>query len=322
MARAADEPKWLRVSSSHFAILTNAGEKKGSEVALRLEQMRAICGQLLLKNKLSMPKPLDVIAFRSYEEYVKVARQGVSAQGSLLQGEDRNYILLNLADDESWLAVAHDFAHLFLNYNYPPTQLWFDEGFAQYFSSVRIGERQAQIGGDPNALTGLLTAPPWLPMAALFAAQSDGTHQTGQRDMFHAESWIVMHYLLNQNKLPEAGTYFDLVQNQKVPVEQAISQAFGVGAAQLEKAVRDYFQTLSAADKSAGQGRTALPSGAHEFAPPVGPTEVGSSTVQVSPLEARTLVAEAMLHSKEYRQQAMDELTALTSDSLTDNGIA
>jgi tetratricopeptide (TPR) repeat protein len=49
---------------------------------------------------------------------------------------------------------------------------------------------------------------------------------------------------------------------------------------------------------------------------------VGSSTVQVSPLEARTLVAEAMLHSKEYRQQAMDELTALTSDSLTDNGIA
>ncbi len=47
-----------------------------------------------------------------------------------------------------------------------------------------------------------------------------------------------MHYLLNKNKFSEAGTYFGLVEIQKVPVEQAIQQAFGVSAAQFDQAVK------------------------------------------------------------------------------------
>jgi len=40
----------------------------------------------------------------------------------------------------------------------------------------------------------------------------EGTHNT----LYYAQSWMVVHYLLNKNKMPEAGTYFDLVLNQKV----------------------------------------------------------------------------------------------------------
>jgi hypothetical protein len=147
------EPKWIRVSSAHFAVLTDAGEKKGREVSLRLEQMREVFGQLFLKTKVQMPEPLDVIALQSDEEYIRVAplRQGqpISAPGFFLPGEDRNYIVLDLAAEDSWRAVSHDFARLFLSFNYPPTQDWFDEGFAQYFSSLRLGDSQAQIGSDP-----------------------------------------------------------------------------------------------------------------------------------------------------------------------------
>jgi hypothetical protein len=34
------EPKWLRVSSAHFSVLTDAGDDKGREVITRIEQMR------------------------------------------------------------------------------------------------------------------------------------------------------------------------------------------------------------------------------------------------------------------------------------------
>ena len=67
------EPKWIRVSSAHFAVLTDGGEKKGREASLRLEQMREIFSQLFLKTKLQMPEPLDVIALQSDEEYIRVA---------------------------------------------------------------------------------------------------------------------------------------------------------------------------------------------------------------------------------------------------------
>ena len=51
-ALAKDESKWIEVHSAHFSVITDAGDKRGREVALRMEQMRAVFGQLILKDKL------------------------------------------------------------------------------------------------------------------------------------------------------------------------------------------------------------------------------------------------------------------------------
>src|ERR1700687_5925927 len=60
LAKAKDEPKWIEVHTAHFSVITDAGDKRGREVAVRMEQMRAIFGQLLLKDKLKMPVPITV----------------------------------------------------------------------------------------------------------------------------------------------------------------------------------------------------------------------------------------------------------------------
>src|SRR5260221_12490332 len=65
LAKTKDEPKWIEVHTAHFSVLTDAGDKRGRGVALRMEQMRAIFGQLLLKDKLKMPEPITVIALKS-----------------------------------------------------------------------------------------------------------------------------------------------------------------------------------------------------------------------------------------------------------------
>ena len=75
----------------------------------------------------------------------------------------------------------------------------------------------------------------------------EGTHHT----LFYAQSWMVMHYLLHEKKLPETGTYFDLVENQHVPVEEAIQKAYGVTSAQFDQAVKDYFPLAHAAVRRA-----------------------------------------------------------------------
>ena len=41
-AKDKDEPKWIEVHTAHFSVITDAGEKRGREVALRMEQMRAV----------------------------------------------------------------------------------------------------------------------------------------------------------------------------------------------------------------------------------------------------------------------------------------
>ena len=303
----AKEPKWLRVSSAHFSVLTDAGDDKGREAITRIEQMRDVFAQLFRKTKLRLPQPMDVIALRSDEEYIRVAplRQGkpISAPGCFLSGEDRNFIVLDLAAEDSWRAASREFARLLLNFNYPPTQDWFDEGFAQYFSSLRLVGNQAQIGGDPiqnlpweRQLPGQASAAsnsaksfvellgqPWLPMADLFMMRATSS---GYPPMFYAQSWMVMHYLLNQNKLSEAGTYFGLVEIQKLPVEQAIQQAFGVTAAQFEQAVKDYFHSRSWSPptpaNTKGANATTSAGSAYQVLAVLEAGQVGSSVVDVT----------------------------------------
>src|SRR4051812_41699853 len=339
------EPKWLRVNSAHFSVLTDAGEKKGREVSLGLEQMRDIFSQLFLKTKLQLSEPLDVIALQSDEEYIKVAPmqkgQPTSAPGFFLHGDDRNYIVLDLAAEDSWRAVSHDFARLFLSFNYPPTQEWFDEGFAQYFSSLHLGDNQAQVGGDPaqnlpwnralpvrnatdpslpKTFTELLGCP-WMPLPDLFAMRPG---PAGYPAMFYAQSWIVMHYLLNQNKLSEAGAYFGLVQIKKVSVDQAIQQAFGMSAAELEQAVKDYFHSFTAPASSQPNSKVGGPLAGKltQFPAPLGPLDVGAGVLDVTLPQAKSLVAEMMLRLPERREQGEQDVASVIADPKGDNVIA
>ncbi len=97
---SADDQHWSRVSSDHFTVLTDAGEKKGHEVAARFEQMRAMFGDLLMRRRLRMAEPIDIIALRSDKDFASLAPlgngQSTSAPAFVLHGEDRIYIVLNL----------------------------------------------------------------------------------------------------------------------------------------------------------------------------------------------------------------------------------
>src|SRR5579863_10451878 len=225
---ASDQSPWLEIHSAHFTVITDAGEKKGREAAFRFEQMRAVFASLLGKDRLNQPVPLTILALKSDKAYYQLAPlrdgQPIDAPGFFLPGDDQDFIALNLFEENSWDAVAHDFAHMLLNFNYPPAQGWFDEGLAEYFAAIHLDNKQIEIGGDPElgpsagqdllgnlreehaprSLTELLGAQVWLSLPDLFgmkhdtAAFNEGTHHT----LYYAESWMVMHYLLHEKKLP------------------------------------------------------------------------------------------------------------------------
>ena len=236
---SAAEPPWLEIHSTHYTVITDAGEKKGREIALRFEQMRAVFANLLTKDRLHESRPLTILAFKNDESYYRLAPlhngQPTEAPGFLLSGEDQDFIALNTAEEEPWRAVAADFAIRLLSFNYPPAQDWFDEGLAEYFSSVRLDNKDVEIGGDPDlqptskdessrsqreaasgkSLTEILASQAWLSLPDLFATKLDRSQQEGTRHaLYNAESWIVIHYLLHEKKLPETGAYFGLTTSR------------------------------------------------------------------------------------------------------------
>ena len=343
LAFAKDEPKWIEVHTAHFSVLTDGGEKRGREVALRMEQMRSVFGELLMKDKLKMSVPVTVIALKSDKQYGLVAptKQNM-AGGFYVPGYDRVYIVLNLFEMEPWRAIAHPLGHYFLNYNYPPAQGWFDEGMAEYFGAVQIG-KEINIGGDPElapewhedifdnmmrdpnlpqSLTQLANSPVWISMVDLFAMKHDGSglHEGSHNTMYYAQSWMVMHYLLSKKKMPEVGTYFDLVLNQKVPVDKAIVQAFDLTPSQMEEAVKTYFKSLGsnlgvALDQAkkpvANPGDIPQPD---HFPAPFGTDEVGMAVTSVPEPEAKAVIGDVMARIPEHRDQALRDLQQLAAD--------
>src|SRR5579863_4158823 len=64
----AGEPQWVEVRSPNFSVVTDAGEKRGREVAMRFEQMHAVFGALMTKANVNLPVPLQIVAFRNAKE--------------------------------------------------------------------------------------------------------------------------------------------------------------------------------------------------------------------------------------------------------------
>jgi hypothetical protein len=345
-APAAEPSPWLEIHSAHYTVITDAGEKKGTEVALRFEQMRAIFATLLMKDRLNEPVPLTILAFRNDKNYYQTAplRQGqpIDVPGFFLPGEDQNFIVLNLFEEESWRAVAHDFAHLLLNYNYPPAPGWFDEGLAEYFSSIRLDNKNYELGSDPElhaafkedvlenqrevrnppkSLTELLSGQVWLALPDLLTMKHDtstyteGTHHT----LFYAQSWMTMHYLLHEKKLPETGAYFNLVENQHVPVEEAIHKAYGVTPAQFDQAVKDYFHSPALAplfvalDASKQPDSPPNPPAVYQFPEIVGLNDSAIPSKPLPETDARAIAAEVKIRIPDRRDAGLQELQTLAT---------
>jgi len=354
----AAEPQWQEYRSAHFTVVTDAGDKKGREIVLRFEQMRAVFAELLARKKVVMPVPLTIIALKDDKRFFQMAPlhngQPISVPGFFVPAEDHQFIVLNTFEEEPWRAVAHDFAHLMLNYNYPPTQGWFDEGFAEYFSSIKLDNKQVEMGSDPElasaystdllgnqteartppkSLTELLSSWVWLSLPDLFTMKHDtskyqeGTHRT----LFYAQSWMTMHYLLNKDKLSETGTYFGLVQLQHMPVEEAIQQAYGVTPAQFDKAVKDYFHSLTQLfqnqDAARQPGVTTTAAVIYRSGVPLGPDDIAINAKPVTEADADAQLAEVMVRIPERREQGLreiDRILKLTDKNgqLIDNEVA
>ena len=332
------EPHWLRIDSAHFTLLTDAGPEKGHEVLARFEQMYVLFGQLLMRNRVNLPQPIEIIAFKTADEYEKAApsRSGEGLGAAFyLSGDGRDYFVLNLAQPESWRAISYNLARVFLNFNYPPAQPWFDEGFAEYFASARLGDTQMSMGGDPegtqvavgamptkSSFLGILSSSTWQPLPDLFAAHLPIPNSSESREtLFSAESWIVMHYLISNDKLSDAGTYLGLVESEKLPIPDAIQKAFGMSADQLEKAVKDDFQAMSAPPQARDQKNLSARKAAMTPAP-VATDQIGATTHEIPEPTASALIAEMELRLPEHRDQAKLELQSLIDDPKSETAIA
>jgi len=117
-----------------------------------------------------------------------------------------------------------------------------------------------------------------------------------------------------------------LVEARGEPIDQAITQAYGVPPAQLEQSVKEHFRSIGTAKPAppiAEKKSNVLPSlpGATRFSPGLGAVDIASSFKQVPLPEAKALVDEMMLRLPEHREAALKELDDLVEGLKSENPI-
>jgi Tfp pilus assembly protein PilF len=298
---SAGEPQWVEVHSPNFSVVTDAGEKRGREVALRFEQMRAVFGTLMTKAKVNLPVPLQIVAFRNTKEMRQVAplfRGKPTELAGLFQGgQDRSFIMLDMSVDNPYQVVFHEYAHQLLNGNMKEqVDPWFDEGFAEYFRSIEVDSKQARVGKIPEDEYQTLRQLGMMKIADLFKVEHNSStyNENGDhRTTFYAESAMVMHYIYDNQLMPRVAVYFQLKLDKHVPVEDAIQQAFALSPGEFDKALRNY-----------------VTGGRYRYYPIPAPPNISPEKYTVSPmkpLDSAAVLADIHLHSPDYQQRGMNE---------------
>jgi tetratricopeptide (TPR) repeat protein len=299
------EPQWVEIHSPHFSVVTDAGEKHGRDAAARFEQMRAVFGTLMVNANVNTPIPLQIIAFRNNKELRQFAPiwQGKATQiaGLFVAGSDRCYILLDMSLENPWQVVFHEYAHQLMNGTLSmQLDSWFEEGFAEYFRGIVVNDKEAEVGRVPEDESYVLDHTAWMKVADLLRVQpySKTYNENGdRRNIFYAESGILVHYIYDNALMPKVVTYFDLVRNRHVTVEDAIQQAFGMSAPQLDKELHNY------ANSGHSKG--------YRLAAPAGIDSKGYSNASLEALNAQTILADVHLHSPDYQKSAEEEFEAV-----------
>jgi tetratricopeptide (TPR) repeat protein len=297
----ASEAQWIEIQSPHFSVISDAGERRGREVAIRFEQMRAVFSALVAKANVNLPIPLQIVAFRNSKELRQVVPmwhgKPIQVAGLFQGGEDRSFIMLDMSVENPWTVVFHEYAHQLLSGNLTGhLDPWFEEGFAEYFSSIEVDGKQARVGKIPADNYQILRQTGLMKVADLLRVQQNSStyNESGDhRTILYVQSSMLVHYLYDNGLIPKVAAYFTLKVEKNLSVEDAIHQAFGVSAAQLDKTLREYIST----------GRYkyyALPT-------PADIVEKGYTVRPLTVLYASTVIADIRLHSLDYRDKAAGE---------------
>jgi hypothetical protein len=267
---------WVVVTSAHFTVRTDLPPDVAGAMTAELEALHAA-----LKTVIPGPPSseglgdasTEIVWFERALDFDAVADKR-AAVGLFSQRESGPQIVLQGSNlpDESRERVLHELTHRLLHERFGPMPTWFNEGLAQYYStlavdgnSIVLGKRlpgmdfsqlpyfwYSWYGSVQQLQVPAFKAPPMSELvrsdSTAFYVSTGDPAATSERAVAHyVASWRLVHLFLNG---PDARyrarfrVFQDMVQ-QRRDADVAFEDAFdGIPAEELEAAYRQYLTEL------------------------------------------------------------------------------
>jgi hypothetical protein len=140
---------------------------------------------------------------RSFRPFMlRVQGRVVPGSGIFASGPAGAYIGLSLeAGDRAYPTIYHEYAHALLAGAFARVPLWFNEGLAEYYSTLEVtGDGRRALVGKPLEPHVARLRERRLPLQQLFAVRANSPEYTDDsplRRVLYAQSWAVVHHALH-----------------------------------------------------------------------------------------------------------------------------
>lgn len=211
LVRAGESPAddaWIRLDSEHFSFISARDETTTWELARDLEELRAMLIQLFPSGTYDEPVPSYFFIFDSAAQD-KPYRLGASDAAGFFQATPLgNYAALFKSEGEhAERSVQQQYLHALIRLNQPAAPAWLRHGLATFYGTFERDETGSRFGQPIVKYLQWLrdfSGGRWMPIETLISLEAPPTNSTGSV-RFHAQSWILVHYLLTGSGAGEAG---------------------------------------------------------------------------------------------------------------------
>ena len=255
----ARERGWREYRSAHFIVRSNAPRKMAHRLIRDLEWYRYVVGKITNIDFSYSDAPLRLWAWATFDGYLHATR-AYGTGGFYNMGLDGPYALMtvqparNPREIDGRQIILHEYTH-HLIHQFSPIQYprWYDEGFAEFLSTMQFKEGGMVVIGGPLWRAAVLRDFDWVPFRELMESKGQymNQHRVSMRDprrarpagqLQYAQGWITVHYLMTHpQRRRQIQTYLSLMNRPDVSDRQAFEQAFQTTYKDLQKEVRQYF---------------------------------------------------------------------------------
>lgn len=253
---ASAKDTWISLHSRNYHLVGNVKESEIRAIAVQLERFRHIFTKQFENADLNSPVPTTLVVFKnigSFNPYKRVVNgRRVDSAGYFQAGDDVNYICLALGNwqNDPFEMIFHESVHLLVNNKVRASPAWFNEGLAEYFSTLHFlpektpGDKRVAFGKPILHHLIKLRENELLPLETVFGVDHSSPfyNESKKKSMFYAQSWALIHYLTHGRsgeRQPQLARFLELL-TARIPVGESFKQAFGTDYASLEKELKDY----------------------------------------------------------------------------------
>src|SRR5262245_14749851 len=190
-----------------------------------MERLRAVLVALKRGSAANAPVPTYIYVFKSpqaLDAYLPLEDGAPMRASSFFQsGQDSNYAMFSAAwNEDPRPSVYHSYIYDFISANFDDLPLWYETGIAGYYSTFQTEGDEARTGMvHEDYVERLKNRGMWIPLDRLLAVNHDSPdyRDNDKRGIFFAESWALVHYLMqgNPTRTPQLGRYLTLVRERR-----------------------------------------------------------------------------------------------------------